>query len=210
MAEQELANERIQIICEKIRSETLDPAKDQARSIIESAKKEADLIRQQARSDGEKILKDAHKQMEEEKQIFQSSLHQAAKQTIELLKQKIERALFDPALEKWVIAELGNEQAHARLIDVLVKAIEQEGIHTDFAVQIPQHFSADSINAHLSREILNRLKNNSVELTDIEGGVKVKLINQHLTLDISDKTLEEILLTFVHKSFRKVFFHTGG
>ena len=202
----EHSNTRIQLICDKIRTETLEPAKDQAQTIVEQAKKEAEAIRERAKLEAEKIHAETKKQQEKEKQIFQSSLEQAAKQTIELLKQKIEKSLFNPQIHEWVVAELGGEKSHVRLIEVIVEAIQKEGVHTNLGVRIPQHFSVDAINAQLTQKILEHLKNHTVELTDIAAGVQVHMANKHLTIDISHKTIEEIITSFIHKGFRKVFF----
>jgi V/A-type H+-transporting ATPase subunit E len=206
MTEQERADQRIQAICEKIRSETLDPAKEQAQEILEQAKKEAEQIRHTARHEAEKIRKEMLAQMHEEKQIFQSSLQQACKQAVEQLMQKIEQALFNPALLAWIQDQLGDAASYAKLIDVLVSAIHKEGTRTEVAVLVPKHFSADVINAHLSQHILNSLKDKSVQLSDINGGVLVHLENKKMTLDLSEKTLQEIISSFIRKDFRKIFF----
>ena len=206
MPDLEKTDMRIQVICDKIRAETLDPAKEQAQEIIENARREAERILHIAHSDAEKILKEARKALECEKQIFQSSLEQAAKQSIELLKQKIEQSLFNPHLSRWVQEQLGDEKAYATLVEALVKAIEKEGIKTELAIKIPQAFRADTINAHLSQHILDQLTNKSVELSDISGGIQVKIKAKNMVLDISSKALEEIIASFIHKDFRKVFF----
>lgn len=206
MNDLEKADTRIQVICDKIRSETLDPAKEQAQEIIEQARREAERIIHHAHNDAEGMLKETRKSLEEEKQIFQSSLEQASKQSIELLKQKIEQSLFNPNLEKWVKEQLGSAASYGTLIEALVKAIHKEGIKSELSVKIPQAFSADTINASLSEDVLKQLKNKSVTLSDLPGGVQVKILDKNMVLDISSKTLEEIVASFIHKDFRKVFF----
>lgn len=206
MTDLEKADLRIQVICEKIRSETLDPAKEQAQEIVDQARREADRILHAAQTHAEQLIKEAKKSLEEENQIFQSSLEQAGKQTVELLKQSIEKALFHPGLQQWIKNELGNASSYAKLIDVLVKAIEKDGLRAELSVKIPQEFTADQINAQLSQAILERLKNHSVELSDLPGGIQVKIIGKNMVLDLSLQTLEEIIVSFIHKDFRKIFF----
>ncbi|MBS0656368.1 MAG: V-type ATP synthase subunit E [Verrucomicrobia bacterium] len=202
----ERADQRIQVICDKIRTQTLDPAKEQAQEIIEQALKDAEQIREKARLEAEQIQNDMRQAMQEEKQIFQSSLHQAGKQAVELLKQKIEQALFNPALDDWMEEQMGSSSATAKLIDVLVEAIQKDGLETAIAVKVSQRFTPDEINALLSQKILHALKNHSVELADLEGGVQVKLSDKKMAIDLSMKTLEEIIRSFVRKDFRKIFF----
>ncbi len=206
MPELEKAETRIQVICDKIRTETLDPAKEEAQAIIENARKEAERILHQANKDAEHTVKDTRKSLEEEKQIFQSSLEQASKQSIEMLKQKIEQSLFNPNLEKWIKDQLGGAASYGTLVEALVKAIEKDGIKSDLSVQIPKAFKADTINAELSQSILKQLKDNSVELSDLPGGIRVKISGKNMVLDLSSKALQEILASYIHKDFRKVFF----
>lgn len=206
MPDLEKADTRIQLICDKIRAETLDPAKQQAQEIIEQARREAERIMQAAHAEAEQHLRQTRKKLEDEKQIFHSALQQAGKQTIELLKQKIEQTLFNPALEQWMKEQLGDNASYARLIEVLVKAIQKEGTHTDLAVKIPEQFSVDAINAQLSKDILNSLKNQSVEIADFPGGIQVKLTAKNMVLDLSSKALEEVVSSFIRKDFRKIFF----
>lgn len=206
MTELEKAHERIQVICEKIRIETLEPAKLQAQEIIEEAKKEAQNIRDAAIRDSEKIHAEVKKSLEEEKRIFTSSLEQSAKQSIELLKQKIEQSLFNPALEKWVTDELSGVKEHAKLIEVLIQAISKEGIQTDLTIQIPKAFTVGAITAQIDKNILEQLKKCEIVVSDIKGGVKVTLKGKHMTIDLSDSALKELISSFVRKDFRKTFF----
>jgi len=206
MPELEQADTRIQVICDKIRTETLDPAKEQAQEIIENARREADRILQHAHGERERIVKETRKSLDEEKQIFESSLEQASKQSIELLKQKIENSLFTPSLEKWVKEHLGNAKSYASLVEALVKALNKEGIKTELGVLIPQSFTTDAINAELAQDILQQLKNRSVELSDLPAGVQVKVSGKNMVLDISGKALQDIVASYIHKDFRKIFF----
>ena len=50
------------------------------------------------------------------------------------------------------------------------------------------------------------LKSSSIEVSDIKGGVKVSLKGKHMSLDISDSALRELVASFVRKDFRKIFF----
>lgn len=206
MADLEQADTRIQIICDKIRTETLDPAKEQAQEIIENARKEADRILQQAHLERERIHKETKKSLDEEKQIFESSLEQASKQAIELLKQKIERSLFNPTLENWVKEQLGDAKSYGSLVDALVKALQKDGIKTEIGVVVPESFTTDSINAALSQNVLSQLKNKTVELSGLPGGVQVKVEGKNMVLDISSKALQDIVASYIHKDFRKIFF----
>jgi len=206
MTSLDTAHERIQAICEKIRVETLDPARQQAEKIIQAAEEEAKHIREQAQKEASNIRLQAKKELEEEKQIFTSSLEQASRQTIELLKQKIECMLFNPALEDWIVMQMNGPKLHAKLIEVIIQAIEKDGVQTRLDIKIPQAFTADAIVKELSSSIMNTLKNGSIDIGTMKAGIQVTLKNRHITLDISDAALRELVASFIRKDFRKVFF----
>jgi len=208
MSEQllEKAHDRIQIICDKIKVSTLTPAKEQAEQIVEEAKKEADRIRTQARKDAEKMLEEQKTALENERRIFASSIEQASAQAFATLKQKVETTLFNPALDAWVQEQMKGTKETARLVDVLVGAIEKEGLKTDLEVRIPAQISAKEILAQVSKNIAARLQDSFVELPDMKAGCKVSIKAKHMTLDLSDAALKELLASFVGKEFRKTFF----
>ncbi len=210
MPQLEKSQERIEAICEKIRIESVNPAKLQAELIIEEAKKEAERIKEQAISDAEKIHQESKQNLEVEKQIFTSSLEQAAKQSVDLLKQKIESSLFNPALEKWVQDQLGGAKETAKLCEVIIKAIQKEGLKTDLSIKIPQEFTPDEITSKITSDILKQLKEagGAIEVGDMKGGIKVSLKGKHMTIDLSDSALRELVASFIRKDFRKVFFAT--
>lgn len=202
----EKAHDRIQSIAEKIREETLAPAKAEAAEIVHNAKKEAEKIKDAARKEAEKQLHDVKKRLEEEKQIFASSLEQSAKQAVEFLKQKIEKALFNPALDKWLSSQLSHPEMNARLIDAVVKALDKEGTKANLQVLIPKSVNAEEVMSHLTKDVAERLKNGSVDIADIPGGVQVRLEGKHMMIDLSIATLKEIMTSFIRKDFRKFFF----
>ena len=209
MTELEKADIRIQEICDKIRTETLDPAKDTATAIIEKAEKEAESIIANAKRKAEEIQQELRASLEEDRTVFQSTLQQSCKQTLELLKLKVEDQFFNPQLADWVEKNLGDVKAHARLVDVLVEAIQKEGIHADLIALVADRFSIEALNAHISNEVLQSLQKQTAALTNIAAGVQVKLIDKKMVLDISSNALEDIVASLIRKDFREIFFQKG-
>lgn len=146
------------------------------------------------------------KAIEQERNVFHSSLQQAAKQVMEALRQSIEHHLFNPHLHKEINQATVNPKVIADLISALVKYIEKEGISGDLSAFIPKTVSTKEINDLLTDEILKRLKEQSVILGDFTGGVQVKFVDKKLTLDITDETLEDLISRYVRKDFRKLIF----
>src|SRR5262245_46562125 len=198
--------DKVQKICEALRRETLEPAQRQAATLLAEAEKERERILHDADAEAKQILAKARAQMDQEQALFQTSLHQAGKQALELLKQQIEKTLFSPALAKLIDQETANPATMARLITAIVKALEREGLAADVTAAIAQTVSPEEVNRHLAKDILGTLKDRTVVVGNFGGGVKVKLKSKKMTLDMSDEALQELLTTFLRDQFRTYFF----
>jgi V/A-type H+-transporting ATPase subunit E len=198
--------DKVKKICDIIKKETLEPAHEEAKRILDEARLQAQKMIQDAKKEAEAMLVQVKKEIENEKAICNAALNLAAKQTISGLKQKIETALFNPVLYEAVLQHAKNPQIIAECIQAMVCAIEKEGLDVDPVALIPASISPREINALLTKEILNRLEGKSVELGTHIGGAQIKLKDRHLTLDLSDSALRELLAAYISEDFRKLIF----
>ena len=198
--------DRVQEICDSLRQEALQPALQEAESIVANAKKRAEEILKEAQKEAEKIIQEAQKKGKKHQSVVEASLEQAAKQTLASIKQKIEKDLFSDQLIQMAAQETKDPKLLAKLIESLVKAIEKEGTSAEFSVAVSEGLTVDEVNQALSKKIVEKLKEKSVTLGGFEGGVQVRLHDQKLTLDVSGQVLEEILAGFVRKDFRELIF----
>jgi V/A-type H+-transporting ATPase subunit E len=206
MRQLDKGDDKVDKICEALRRETLEPAQQEAKTLIANAEKERERILHQAEAQAKQIIEKARAQMAQEQTLLQTSLHQAGKQAVELLKQRIEQTLFNPALAKLIDQELSASTTMANLITAMVKALEREGLSADLTAIIAKDISPDEVNRHLAQDVLATLKNRSVAVGDFGGGVKVKVEAKKMTLDISDAALQELLTTFLRDHFRAYIF----
>ncbi|MCB1180412.1 MAG: hypothetical protein KDK55_00115 [Chlamydiia bacterium] len=125
---------------------------------------------------------------------------------METLRQDIEHKLFNEAIEKWVTDNLQDHGVGAKLISALISAIEREGTNADFSVVVAKTVKKEEINAQLGDVVLKKLREKGVVVGDFIGGVKLKLHDQKLTLDLSSEALKEIMGAFLRKDFREVLF----
>jgi V/A-type H+-transporting ATPase subunit E len=202
----ETGKDKIQRICDILKKETLDPAKQEAREIIENAHLQAAEIVKEAKRQAEATLQGAEREMEERKKVFQASLQLACRQGVELLKQRIERELFDPQLSEVIGKEMADPKTIAWLIQSLVQWLETRGIDEELVAWIPKEISPRTINALLGAQILEKLKGKSVVLGDFAGGVQISLKERQMTLDISDGALRELVAQFIRRDFRDMLF----
>ena len=198
--------DKVKKIADRIREEVLEPSRKESEEIIKNAKQKADEIIENAEKKAQELLENAKQAIQHERNVFYSSLSQSSKQTIESLKQSIEKKLFNDQLESLVKAHTSDPQVLAKLIKTIIDAIEKEGLSTEISAVIPKGVSVKEVNQLLGQEIINKLQGGSVEVGEFAGGAKVKLMDKQLTLDISDQTLVEYLRNYVRKDFRKLIF----
>lgn len=201
--------EKVKQICDVLRRETLEPAKKNAEQIVHDAEAEAAQILHDARVEAEKIKADAFEEMKKEKNVFQASLNQACKQSLESLKDSIEQKLFDDELALTLKKPLQEPKIIADLIQAVIAALQKEGMDADLDVIIPREISAKAINELLLKQIVDKLKNQSVSIGSIQGGIEVKIQKENLTIDVTDEALKEMVSKYIRKDFREILFRAN-
>jgi V/A-type H+-transporting ATPase subunit E len=202
----ETGKDKVKKICEALKKETLEPARQEADEMKAAAKREADAIIARAKDSAEEMLESARREIERQKQAFQASLSQACQQALNVLKEKIEHQLFNPILHQWITKPLQDPKVVAQLITAIVQAVEREGLNADLTAFIAASIPAKEVNQLLASEILQRLKEKSVLLSPIGGGIEVKLVQDHITLDLSDAAVAELVANYIRKDFRELIF----
>lgn len=206
MFEKENVENKIKKICDFIKNETLDPAKEQAKEIIENAHIEAEEIIKKAHKEKERLIEEEKKEIQRQKKVFEASLLLATKQALEDLKQKIEHELFSKNLKEIIIKATKDPLVIASFINAVVRALELQGIDTDISAFIPKNVDARAINTYLLKEVQEKLKEKKLIVGDIAGGVQIKLHDLEITIDISDKALKDLLTNYIRADFRKLVF----
>jgi V/A-type H+/Na+-transporting ATPase subunit E len=203
MKKLENGHEVIKRICDDLKNEALVPAKLEAKEIIAKATQSAEQILGEAKDQAKKIVEEARKSMELERNIFQTTLEQAAKKCLEALRQNIEHHFFNEELQQLIIQQSSGEEILTKLINAIVAGIEKEGISKDFTVFIPACCSAEELVKNLLPTIVEKLDGRSLVNGTFGGGVQVKLHDKKLTLVLTDKEIGEYLRPYVRKDFHK-------
>lgn len=202
----EKGTDKIQKICDTLRKETLEPAKQEAQSIVAEAHAKAARIVKEAEHEAKALHEHARKSIEQERNVFQSSLEQAARQSLEALRQAVEHELFNKELEKVIERQTADPAIIAKVINAIVEALQKDGLSADLSAVIPKHVSTEQVNALLLQNVISKLREKGVALGDFTGGAEVKVHGKRLTIDITDKTLKEILAEYARKDFRQLIF----
>ncbi len=198
--------EKVKKICDVLRRETLEPAKQEADEIIRLAKLQAAEIVKSAKADAEKSNVEALKEIERQRVVFTTSLHQAGKQAIEALKNEIESKLFNPALSQMFDRSLAETKVVLDLVEAVVVALKKDGIDANLDICIPPAVSVKDINSQLIQHVGENLKSCTVSLGTMQGGITVRLGKENITIDITDQALKEWVSKYVRQDFRKILF----
>ena len=199
-------DQRLAAICQMIRNETLDPAKEEAEEIKHSAERDAARIRAEAKCQAERMLHDARTLLREEREAFDASIEQASRQVLSLLREKIEKTLFNSALDHYLSTELYDETKTTELLDLIIKQIQIEGLGGDLAIWLGNHLSKEKVISALSQEAVKKISAQAVFVGTHDVGVIVKIVDRHLALEITPEALKEMMSAFLRPDFRTVLF----
>ncbi|MBA3817134.1 MAG: V-type ATP synthase subunit E [Parachlamydiaceae bacterium] len=203
----EKGQEKIKKICSILREETLEPAKKQAEEILDEARKQAETIIAEAQKNAKSVVVDTKAEMDQERNVFNSSLQQAVKQSLESLRQEIENNFFNNQLHHLIEKECSNPNLTANLINAIINALEKDGISADLSALVPKTISPHDVNVLLMKNVLNSLKENSVAVGKFAAGAQVRINNKKVTIDITEDALKDLLSNYVvRKDFRKMIF----
>lgn len=201
--------DKVKKICDILRRETLDPAINEAQQIIDSAQEKAAEIIALSVKEAERMKEEARRDIEKQKNVFQSSLNQACKQAMEALRQNIEEKLFDRELARLITQHTSDPKVLAQLIDAIVKAVAKQGMEGDLSVYLPAAVPPRSVSTLLAHGILDKLKEKELLVGPLTGGIEIKLHKENITLDVSDAALKELVANYIRKDFRELIFGAG-
>lgn len=200
--------DKIRKICEIIEKETLAPAQEEAANLLQEAQLKAQKMILEAREKAEALIGEAKAKIAKERELFMQSLKQGFNGAKEQLRQDIEATLFNQTFVPWVEQQTGTAEVGAKLVTALVEAIAKEGTEGDLSVVVAQHIKPEELKRLLGDQILKRIKEKAIAVGAFRGGVQIKLHQQHLTLDLSDQAIVDLLVSYIAKEFRDVIFQT--
>lgn len=198
--------DKVKKICEVLRKETIEPAIDEARGILEEAHSKGEAIIRDAKAKADKMLADADAEIEKRQNVFRASLNQGARQSIEWLKQEIEERLLNQHLAEMIVKSTADPKLLADMVSAIVKAIADEGLDTDLSAVIPSSVEPRQVNELIGKGVLDKLKEKSVIIGPKKGGIEIKLHKENVTIDLSDAALLELMTRYVRKDFHQFFF----
>jgi V/A-type H+/Na+-transporting ATPase subunit E len=204
----ETADNKVKEICAILRKETLEPAKAEAKKIIEVAQKEADELIHRAKDDVLKIREENRKELAKELKVHEGSIQLSIRQGISSLRQNIEK-IFSRDLGSEIEKVMGKEDAVANAISVIFGLLEKDGLAVNLGLMIPKHVNLDAICHKLVGDFSERVRKGAIQIEDIKGGAEVKLNDKKMSIDLTDNAVKELLASFVIPELRAKIFCDG-
>jgi len=202
----ESGKDKIKKICDALKKETLDPAQKEAEELVRQAHLRAEEIVREGERKVEKMVREAEKGVEERKRVFEATLAQACRQSLEVLREKIEHQFFNTALAGLLTKPLQEAKVVAKMVEAVVGALEKEGTEADLSVAIASAISPKEVAELLGKRVVDRLKEKAVVLSAIGGGVQIRFVDKNLMIDLSEEALKELVAGFTRKDFRELIF----
>ncbi len=202
----ETAENKIQEICEKLRKETLDPARNEARHILESAERRAEQIVEEAKKKAELSREETKKDFESQKSVNEVALDLAIKQAISKLQQEVMK-VFSTELTHILQKETEKPHVIAEMLTALLRAVEKDGLNGDLKAILPKALPLDALLGQLAEGVRQRLQKGNIILGDFTGGAALKLVDRKMVIDMSDKALKELLSSYAQEGLREKIFN---
>ena len=193
-------------ICDILRKETLEPAQNEANQIIEKAKQESQKVIEQAQAEAKHIQEEAQAKIVKEQKLFESSMDLGAKQTFNQLREKIQQHLFNEQLSELSANMMSDGELAAKLISAVVNAVEKDGLNSNLTLALADSIKVEDVSKSLVAQAVEKIKNGKISIESISSGAKVSILDQKVSIDVSDQSLKELMGNFLRDSFREILF----
>lgn len=202
----------VQELIDKLKNQGVSEGQKQAEQIISEAHNKASQILSQAKTESDKLLSEARHKIDVERKSSHEAIKTAFRDTEISLRSRVREA-FSAHLRRLVSFELSDINFIKQL--VLAIASEKTNEITQVAradILLPAKiFETDENGSHLSQEgkqgmshlvlgITHDMLREGIELkpsTDVKGGIKVRLIDKDIDLDLTDEALSDLLLKYL-------------
>lgn len=197
-------SDKIKKICDAIRHETLEPAKQQAKMLIEQASDQASRMIQEAKDQVELMFEQAKKQQAHEKLVFEASMAQAAKLFKEQLRIEIESQFLSSTLDQLSVDLFNQSELVAQIVSALVNGFHQKSLNGDLTLILGAGLDREVVVKGLAAQIKARMK--TIHSLPSLNGIVIKSADDHVSLELNPQQLTESLMHTLRADFRKYFY----
>ena len=203
-------SEQLQHLIERIRTEGIGKADEEARAILEKARAEAARLAQDAQARAAEIVRKAQADADAYDARGRKSLEQAARDTILTVSHTLE-ALFDKLFRRQVENTLTPEVFQAILRDVVAAYLAQGHGATGLELTVPagkqeaiRDFLVKTFQAEAANGVTIRSSN------DVIAGFRVAFLRDHVEHDFTPEAIAESLAHMVRPDLGALLRQAGA
>jgi len=195
---------KLESLIEKIKTEGIEQARQNAQAIIDKAQEEARQIINQAQTEANQVLENARLEARKIEANTLAALKQAERDTILVTREKLKN-LFDTVLKKEIGATL-TPGFLARLILVVVQSIGSgaEVLLNETDLTELQALLLDKTHAGLSEAVAFKIDKG------ISKGFRIGRQGDHVYYDFTDQSLTDFLREFLNPSITELLNRDNG
>ncbi|NGX31221.1 MAG: V-type proton ATPase subunit E [Chlamydiae bacterium] len=192
---------KIQKICDQIKKETLDPVLKEKEDIEHQAKTMYDQLIREGHEEKEKIIQSAQGEIDQRLGIFKKAIDSAKQQTMDYLKQELEKGFF----KKSVLLSIQKQAQEESIVAEFIKSLASDfETLSNVEIDVSKHTDLKKLFSYFTQDFVKKIEANVIQLEGLEGGALVKIKDQYLTIDMSDKAIFDLLLKFLRKEFHEL------
>ncbi len=196
--------EELQALLNRINEEGFKKADDDRQQILKQAEVDAEKIVAEARTEAAHILSEAKQQADLMVSKGEESLHQAARDVLLQLRQRLE-----VRMKKVVVQALGETLDPNLLADVLKKLI-QSFLDKDGNVENAEILLSEQDQQQVKQVMLQKLTDDLRQhcqlapVADLDNGFKVVFKGKDVMYDFSDQALADALVPLLNASLAEI------
>ncbi|HEB78592.1 MAG TPA: hypothetical protein ENI90_08700 [Methylothermaceae bacterium] len=204
----------VQDLIDRIRNEGVKQAREEAERIVREAEHKAAKLLADAKEEARQLQEETHQEIEAERAAAIEALKLSARDTVLHLESQV-FAAFERFVQRLVTKATCDECFIRSLVLVLAGHAAEEFIHDkDIQIHISEAIltgkSDDKLRESGKQTILSLssdMLREGVELVpadDVQGGARVRLVEDQLEIDLSDKAVSRLLSERLLPRFRAI------
>ncbi len=196
----------VEDLIDRLKTDGVTQGRLEAEAIVADAKRQAMAILDQARHEADQVLEEAKKEAERVRQTSQQALQLAARDSMLKLRESFQLQ-FENRLQKLVTAELAAPGTLKQLIlEVAGKASpSRDGAAIELLLPADSQ-TADPLLTYVSG-LTGEMLREGVTFgvgEDVAAGIRVRLVDRDVEIDLSDQALSDFLARFLVPRFREI------
>jgi V/A-type H+-transporting ATPase subunit E len=216
---QPIASSGVEALIERLRNEGVVAGQEKAEDIVSNAQKRAEWIIEEAELEAKELLDQARKQADDIKTAGQDALQLAARDAFIKLRDTLlgsfshevmrvvgEQMADKSFTEQLILALAGTVREKSGLDESkeIVISLPEDVMGIDELRKNPEELKQGSLSHYTASLAANLLREGvRLEITDeIEAGLFVRLVDEAMVIDFSDKAVAALLLEHIQPRFR--------